>query len=663
MSYLIDFHFDFETRSRLDLKQVGTVRYATDPSTEATLLTWCFGRTGSIKAWRYGQAIPQEVLDVALNPQKYRFNAFNMGFDYLIWTQVFAKLIPNLVRPPIENLEDTMALTCHARLGASLDAAAKMRDLPYSKDKDGRRIMLKQCKPNAKGEFPTLTDDEWSKFEYYGIVDTKILRDVYYSLPSLPAPERWAFEWTFKRNLRGIRIDVDLVNEMNSIIEEITPKLIQEFDVLVMGKVKINSTKCKDFFKEYYPWIENMQADTVRDMLASNIQVHPQVRRALEIKDLAGSTSLAKVKCAVTQSYGHRIYGVLSYHYAHTKRWAGRGIQIQNFPRVDDKKPDKLDFDMNVEDLTSTVRSMRPNLKDPLGFVKNLLRRIWIPDDGQAFYCGDFSRVEPSVLYWLLDLGNIPPKWYEEMAAEIYSLPIESIGKDSEERTVGKSANLGCGYGMGWVKFKADTHKKTGILLSDDMAKQVVSAYRRKNEKITKFWKETEWAFRKAVYGEPSSLCNGKVHFMPMQAPFKGVQIRLPSGSYLYYHHARVEVEEYTDQVVTMEHGTPVVISNKKTREILTYVTDEGGFLGRSKLYGGLLTEHITSATARDILVPAMWRLENAGFDVLNVVHDEIWAQTGHGRDEEFKKLMCINPSWCDMKIDADLKCGVRYLK
>lgn len=647
MSHLIDFHFDFETRSRIDLKLAGSVRYATDPSTEATLLTWCFGRTGSIKAWAMGQTIPDELMDVALHPEKYRFNAFNIGFDYLIWTQVFSKLIPNSVRPGIENLEDTMALSCHFRMGASLDAVARMMNLPYSKDKEGRRIMLKQCKPNAKGEFPVLTDAEKEMFLRYGIIDTQILREVYYKLPPLPAPERWAWEWTMRRNLRGIKIDTDLVSEMESIINETLPKLVHEFDVLVGGKVKINSPKCKDYFKEYYPWIENMQADTVRDMLASNLQVHPAVRRALEIKDLAGSTSLAKVKCAVEQQYAGRIFGILSYHYAHTKRWAGRGIQIQNFPRVDDTKDDQIDFDLNVVDVTSTIRSKRSTLKDPLGFVKNLLRRIWIPDGEQMFYCGDFSRVEPSVLYWLLGQGDIPAKWYEEMAAEIYNKPVSEIAKDSEERTVGKSANLGCGYGMGPDKFKADTAKKTGIILSDEMARQVVFTYRRKNKAIVDFWKETEWAFRRAVLKESSILCNGRIHVMPMQAPYRGVQIRLPSGSYLFYHNAQIDTEN----------------SDRGMREILTYTTDEGGILGRSKLYGGLLTEHIVSATARDILVPAMWRLENAGFDVLNVVHDEIWAQAEDGRDQEFKKLMCINPSWCDMKIDADLKCGVRYLK
>jgi DNA polymerase len=643
MSYLIDFHFDFETRSHVELKTEGTVKYATHESTEATLLTWCFGRTGAIKFWKHGDPVPEEILEVAHNPHKYKFNAFNIGFDYLIWTLVFSKVVKDLVRPKIENLEDTMALSCHFRVGASLDAVARMMNLPYSKDKEGRRIMLKQCKPNAKGVFPTLTEDEWKQFVKYGLIDTQILREVYYNLPPLPAPERWAWEWTMRRNLRGIRIDEDLVNEMDNIIKITMPKLVGEFDRLVAGRVAINSPKCKDYFKTYYPWIENMQADTVRDMLASNLQVHPDVRRAVEIKDLAGSTSLAKVKCAVEQKYAGRIYGVLSYHYAHTKRWAGRGIQIQNFPRVDDKKADAIDFDLNVKDLASAVRSKRSELKDPLGFVKNLLRRMWIPDEGLMFYCGDFSRVEPSVMYWLLGMGAIPSKWYEEMAAEIYNLPVNEIGKDSEERTVGKSANLGCGYGMGPDKFKADTLKKTGIILSDDMARQVVYTYRRKNKPIVDFWKETEWAFRRAILGESSILCKGKIHFMPMQAPYRGVQIRLPSGSYLFYHHAQIDYEN--------------------SKEILTYATDEGRGLGRSKLYGGLLTEHIVSSTARDILVPAMWRLENAGFDVLNVVHDEIWAQAEDGRDQEFKKLMCINPSWCDMKIDADLKCGVRYLK
>jgi hypothetical protein len=71
----------------------------------------------------------------------------------------------------------------------------------------------------------------------------------------------------------------------------------------------------------------------------------------------------------------------------------------------------------------------------------------------------------------------------------------------------------------------------------------------------------------------------------------------------------------------------------------------------------------VVSATARDVIVPATWQLENAGFKILGLIHDEIWGSSHPGRDEEFKRLMCINPSWCDMSINSDLKVGVRYLK
>ena len=96
----------------------------------------------------------------------------------------------------------------------------------------------------------------------------------------------------------------------------------------------------------------------------------------------------------------------------------------------------------------------------------------------------------------------------------------------------------------------------------------------------------------------------------------------------------------------------------------LKYMADQGrGRIGYDYVYGGLLCENVVSATARGIMVPAMWRLEQGGFDVLGCIHDEIWAQAEPNRSEEFKTLMCKNPSWCNMKIESDLKVGVRYLK
>jgi hypothetical protein len=121
---MIDFFFDFETRRRANLADVGAVKYCLDSSTEATLLTWCFSRTGVVKEWRKNQPIPDEILDVARDPEKYRFIAHNVGFDYLVWTLVFSKLIKDFVKPSMANLEDNMAITCHFRVGGSLENAA-----------------------------------------------------------------------------------------------------------------------------------------------------------------------------------------------------------------------------------------------------------------------------------------------------------------------------------------------------------------------------------------------------------------------------------------------------------------------------------------------------------------------------------------------------------
>lgn len=667
---LIDTFIDFETRSRADIKKVGTVNYATHPSTEATLLTYAFGRSGSIKVWKRGDPIPADLIDVMVNPHKYRMIAHNIFFDYLIWTMVFSKLLPAhhvFKRPEIQNLEDNMALTSYFRVGAGLDAAAAMLRLPYSKDKEGRRLMLKQCAPNAKtGQFVELTPEEMTSFINYGVTDTRLLRDIYYMIPKLPANERWAWEWTFRRNCRGVRVDMELVREMDAIIQETMPALTAEFEHWTCGQAQINSpVKCLPWFRQFWPWIDNMQADTIRDMMAEDRQVPPHARRALELKELAGSTSIAKVQVAIREAYNGKIFGLYAYGHAQTRRWAGRGIQIQNFPRPDQKPYDPIIKDLNVIDLATEFRRRKNlGLKDPIGFVKNHLRRIWLSDPGKEFICGDFSKIEPTVLYWLVGKGPIPPKWYEEMAAAIFSKPVSEISKDSEERQLGKAANLGCGYGMGPPKFKADVYKKEGKVITEEMAKITVDAYRRVNHEIVALWGDLESAFKKAIMGHSSMLCNGKIHVTPMQHPWKGVQIRLPSGNHLYYHYAHLKEEpvlykegEFAGQPI-VRNGRPV------TREVMIYMDNEQGRFEAKKVYGGLLTEHVTSCVARDIMVPAMWRLEQAGFDVTGTIHDELWAQAEAGRKEEFERIMCINPSWCkDMQISAGLECGVRYLK
>ena len=68
------------------------------------------------------------------------------------------------------------------------------------------------------------------------------------------------------------------------------------------------------------------------------------------------------------------------------------------------------------------------------------------------------------------------------------------------------------------------------------------------------------------------------------------------------------------------------------------------------------IVSNCTQATARDILTEAMWRLEQAGFEIVGHVHDEviIEAPTGQHTVEEVCSIMAQNPDWCpDCPLDA----------
>ena len=71
----------------------------------------------------------------------------------------------------------------------------------------------------------------------------------------------------------------------------------------------------------------------------------------------------------------------------------------------------------------------------------------------------------------------------------------------------------------------------------------------------------------------------------------------------------------------------------------------------RVKTYGGKLVENITQAAARDVLAANMQRIEDAGYEILLSVHDELITETPDTDEyssDELARLMSINPTWAE---------------
>jgi hypothetical protein len=79
---------DFETRSRIDLKDRGLDVYSSDPSTEIICIA-AGPSPDKVEVWR-PEDVPQWVLDHAVNGGS--IAAWNAAFEYHIWNRVGTKL-------------------------------------------------------------------------------------------------------------------------------------------------------------------------------------------------------------------------------------------------------------------------------------------------------------------------------------------------------------------------------------------------------------------------------------------------------------------------------------------------------------------------------------------------------------------------------------------
>jgi DNA polymerase len=197
-------HRDIETRSTLDLTDVGAWRYAADPTTGVWVVSYAIDSEPP-QIWTPGQPIP-EAFHIAARDPGWLVVAHNDQFETAIETRVLARLGWPLV--PLERHRCTMAMALASALPSRLDAAAEVLNSPFRKDVEGQRLMRKMARPrkpraseNPNGLYWHDEPENQVRLQKYCMRDTDAERWLYQHVPSLSDDEQT--RWLIDQRING----------------------------------------------------------------------------------------------------------------------------------------------------------------------------------------------------------------------------------------------------------------------------------------------------------------------------------------------------------------------------------------------------------------------------------------------------------------------------
>lgn len=663
---MLSVHLDFETRSLVDVKETGPWRYSTDPSTVPLCLCYTidnepvrtitfddFNNVYDIFGDQYYTQDMQKLYELALDETAI-FKAHNSMFEYCMWNNVLAKKYGFPEIKDLKRWDCTAAKAASHALPRSLGECSLALKLSENKDETGKRVMLQLSKPRKPSKNdPSMWVSDKEKFNTlydYCRQDVVVERAIDLSLPNLSKQEKAIWELDQKINSRGVKIDTKALDIALKFITAFKERLNVELQDLTSGAVdKATETKrMTDYLRSHIP-ITDLRKSTVEDWIKKTD--NPKLKRVLEIRAQGGKSSTAKLESIKNRVCDDgRVKDILVYHGATTGRWAGAGIQVQNFPRGTGYNSDLVLECLLYNDL-DTFEMMYP---DVINAISAGLRGFIISEEGFDFVTADFSQIEARVVMMLAGCKSGIEDFrhgrdiYLSLAQEIYKRPLTK--KDKDERQLGKVGVLGCGFQMGAARFKEHAKNQAGLVISDELAEKTVKTYRETYPEVVKFWYAQERAAILATKNPGRLYEEGPIRWK-VQGNF--LYCKLPSGRCLAYPDPQIKV-------IKTKWDTD--------KESLTFMAVNGltKRWEREHTYGGKLVENIVQATARDLMANGMLNVEKAGYKIVMTVHDEVISEApeGFGSVEDFEKILSTPPEWAkDYPIKAEGWRGKRYRK
>lgn len=678
-------HIDWETRSAADLKKVGAAKYFAHPSTEPTALSMRLDDEPEF-LWWIGQPF---VMPVDISKHIHGGGivvAHHMGFDRQAWNRFVS--YPKL---KIEQTDCTMARGRNMSLPASLALLGEALRISAPKDLVGHRLMMKLCKPRSVAEDGTITwwedPDDFERQAEYCSRDTAAETLIDTMLPPLTPLERKTWILDQKINERGVKVDVARCERAIAIAEEAKAGFNARIEHLTGGAVK-KVTQVKKLVE----WLNGRgipcdsigKGETEDLVLFAEIVNDDAAAAAVETRREAAKASVSKYAAMVAWAGAdHRMRGALEYCATLTRRWGGRGPQVQNFKRNDPDTDgqaiadclDALGADCSTHEALQRLELMTG---DPMDALSKSLRAMIIADEGKILRGGDFTNVESRLAAWIAgadwklnafrayDVGE-GPDIYKVTAAGILGKAVDDVAK-KERQEYGKVPELACGYQGGVGAFQKMA-AGLGVRISDARAADIVQEWRAANPEIVDAWYALGEGAVEAVEnpGKRISVLRGLVSY---RCTSGFLFCQLPSGGLIAYPSPKLVWEQRKDRKTgeplfrEKEGGTREAIIDRKLKY---WAEDERGKLAPMDLYGGAQFAHVVSGTARDLLVYSMHAAEARGYELVLTIHDELLCEVdkGFGADDELQEIMETKPAWvpAEVPIAASTWSGPRYAK
>ena len=621
---------DIETFSPEPLAKCGVYRYCQAPEFEVLLFGYSVD-SGPVRVvdLTAGECIPADVLAALTDPAVSKW-AFNAQFERVCLSRYLGYPVGQYLAP--DSWYCTMVWSATLGLPLSLEGAGAVLGLEKQKLKEGKDLVRYFCTPakakdgSAFRRLPADAPEKWTAFKAYNLRDVETEMSIQQKLSRFPvSPEEWDnYHLDQRINDRGILLDRTLVSQAIRCDERFKRTHLEQAHS-VTGLENPNSpAQLKAWLAEKGVEAESLSKASVLELLShaeGEVELALSLRQELAKSSVKKYTAMESVVCL-----DDRARGLIQFYGANrTGRFAGRLIQVQNLPQ--NHLPDLKQARTLVRDGRFDAVEL---LYDSVPLVlSELIRTAFIPKPGCRFFVADFSAIEARVIAWIAG-----EEWRQEVfaqggdiycasASQMFHVPVVKHGVNGHLRQKGKIAELALGYGGSVGALKAMGALNYG--LTEEELKPLVDAWRQSNPRIVKFWWDVDRAATTCVRDRVPAETHG-IRFLYQSGM---MFIVLPSGRRLVYVKPKMGVNRYGSESVTYEG-----------------VGEQKKWL-RLESYGPKFVENIVQATARDILVEAMRRLEAAGYQIVMHVHDEAVIEAPADSSlEDICAIMGQTPAW-----------------